>query len=282
MKDKVINKLINIKIWILYHVFRQKQGVFSIPDSFVETKFEDFTTMTENELDKFYRKSQAWGDYHPNDLQQWYDPKGVFLRDGLNLSITDNQKTVTVYMDKDGKTLLENQEPITIAHGVGLCTSYTDYGHGIFEWNIKLPLGVGLWPAVWISSSNSWPPEIDVLEAYTDENGKYKNRIETNIHLGSNGDNHYNLGAVGHGWFVDPNKILNLKCHWTNDFIKIYYNNFLCRVIKNKKDLEWLKDKKMVVILNAALRKSIISNVPTSQLAIAPLKILNFKYYANR
>lgn len=278
--DKIVNNLLNAKVWVQYHVFKQKHGSFKIPSNLKLFTFQNFLSMSETELNNLYRKNQAWGDYHPADLQQWYDDAAVSLLGGLNLSITDNTKVVTSYMVN--KELLHNQPPVTINHGVGLCASYNSYGHGIFEWDIKLPLGVGLWPAVWLSSANSWPPEIDVIEAYSDEKGRYQNRLETNIHVGSNGDNHYSLGAVGHGWFINTNEILNLKCYWTQDFIKIYYNDFLCRIIKNKTDLKWFDNKRMIVIVNAALRKNIITNVPTSQLAIAPLKILNFKHYADR
>ena len=62
-----------------------------------------------------------------------------------------------------------------IPQSVGLVTSYNSYGYGFFEFEIELPYGSGLWPSVWLSCVNSWPPEIDILEAYSNDNSNYKN-----------------------------------------------------------------------------------------------------------
>lgn len=268
MKDKIHNWLLNAKNWVLYKVFNKKYGNYLIPDNFVIDYAEDFRTMKMDEFLTKYRLGQAWGEYHPGDLHQWYDPAGVSLNNGLTLSITDNAKQFPEAL---------------IPHGVGLVVSHQDFHYGIFEWNIKLPMGVGLWPAVWLSSSDSWPPEIDVIEAYSDKEGKYKKNLQTNFHLGIvENKSKYALGEGEHGLYINPNEILNLKCHWTKDFIKIYYNNFLCRIVTKRKHLAWFDNHKMLVIMNAALRKDIVTNVPTKELTISPLKINDFKYYVNR
>jgi beta-glucanase (GH16 family) len=43
----------------------------------------------------------------------------------------------------------------------------TKFGYGYFEIEAKLPTGRNLWPAFWMWSFDSWPPEIDILEGYS-------------------------------------------------------------------------------------------------------------------
>ena len=275
--DIVFNLYINIKNWIMYNIFCNLKGDFTIPTNYTLNYFDDFGNMSEEELNKKYIKSQFWGDYHPNDLQQWYDPNAVSLSNGaLNLSATQNTKQVTSYY-VNGQ-LKENQPPKTILNGVGLVTSMETFRYGIFEWNIRLPKGSGLWPAVWMSGKETWPPEIDVIEGYSNSKGRYKRNLNTNIHCGSKSENHYGLGANRHGLFIKSDKNLTLTCHWTKDFIRIYYNGFLCRQITNPKDLIWF-NQDMVVIMNQALRREIVEKTPFNNVAITPLKIFNFKYY---
>lgn len=276
MRDKIVNIYLNIKNWIIYNIFGKKTGKFNIP-SFNLNYYDDFTKMTYDELDKKYIRKQSWGDYHPKDLQQWYDPKAVILNNGLNLIITENTKVVTSYMING--ILMDNQPPVTIKHGVGLVTSKEAFGYGIYEWNIKLPIGIGLWPAVWLSCKDSWPPEIDVIEGYSNKKSNYGRNLNTDIHCGKNPETLNSKGAKRHGLFVNDKQVLNLKCYWTENYIKIYYNNFLCREITDKKDLAWFKNVKMLNIMNTALRREIMENESHNNVTFFPLIILDFRHY---
>ncbi len=279
--DKIYNYLLNVGNWACFHLLRMDSGRYFVPDYYRIRTFENYAKMKLEEFDAKYHRSQAWGDYHPNDLQQWYDPTGVTLdEEGLKLHVTQNTKTVTSYAVD--KVLKHDQPPVVIPYGVGLCASRDGFGYGIYEWNIKLPEGAGLWPAIWVSNKFSWPPEIDVLEAYSNKDGKYGTTgraLETNIHCGSMGDNHYNLGAGSHGSYIPKGQTLNLICHWTDEFIKIYYNGFMVRIITREKDIKWFRNASMINVMNTALRKHEIVGMPFEKMSVAPMIVYDFTHY---
>ena len=53
----------------------------------------------------------------------------------------------------------------------------------------------------------------------------------------------------------DPLAKLKMSCWWTEDFIKIYYNGYLVRVITSNDILKWFKDQRMSIVLNNAIRQ---------------------------
>lgn len=277
IKDKVLNVTFNVWNCIQYYVFRIRAGNFNFPKDIGLAYSEDFVRMTNVDFDKKYIRRQLWGDYHPADLQQWYDPQAVIIKGGLNLCVTENTKEVTSYNVNGVQQ--NNLFPAVIPNGVGLVTSIKSYEYGIFVWNILLPTGAGLWPAVWMSGRDSWPPEIDVLEGYSEKNGKYGKSLNTNIHCGSSNETHYGIGANRHGLFVDKDEILNLICDWNKDRIKIYYNGFLCRIVTNKDDMKWFESQNMRIILNQGLRKEIMHDLPFDRINVAPMVIKDFSYY---
>ena len=108
-----------------------------------------------------------------------------------------------------------------------------------------MPQTVGQWPAFWLASTESWPPEIDVYETYTGKK-RGKKRFESNFH-----------------WDFQPNKKMKPKGHntinisdsfnlyaveWTPKFFKIYFNNILVRVFSNPKALNFFNKKMHIII----------------------------------
>lgn len=215
--DHIRNHFLSVKNYLRWTLFKQREGkdVDTLYDTHELTYEDNFNAMSMAQFKERYRIGQAWGDYHGGDLQQWYDPNGITLdSEGIKFHVTKNTKTVTSYIPKGETKQRDNLEPVTIPYGVGLCSSLNTFEYGMYEWCIKLPKGAALWPAVWISCATSWPPEIDILEAYSDKNGKYGKKLQTNFHCGVvEQGTKYALKAFSHGKFVNHNEYFRLHLH---------------------------------------------------------------------
>lgn len=78
--------------------------------------------------------------------------------------------------------------------------------YGYFEARIRYDAGNGLWPAFWMNPADgSWPPEIDILEAYPNTTAwPWTTRIYSTLHYGASNSTHEiitDLGTpVSGGW----------------------------------------------------------------------------------
>jgi beta-glucanase (GH16 family) len=73
--------------------------------------------------------------------------------------------------------------------------------YGTWEARIKYDKGNGLWPAFWLDPANgSWPPEIDILEAYPNTGGVWPgpDRVYSTLHYGSSNLQHSIIGDFGY------------------------------------------------------------------------------------
>lgn len=241
LKDRVSNSILNIWTSIKVKIFKRVNGRCLPDKSKMNLIFED----TFSKFDKdVWRIGQPWGLFHPGGPYQYYGDTSVYIEDN-HLVLDQKYKPTTL-------TTWENNNTYHIPYSVGLITSYKSYGYGLYEFDVKLPEGKGLWPAVWLSCDVSWPPEIDINESYSDDNGSYKNKLESNFHFNFN-ENKDSSGARSHVVF-DDKSIIKMSCWWTKDFIKIYYNGHLVRQITSDNTLKWFRDKNMIIILNNAIR----------------------------
>jgi beta-glucanase (GH16 family) len=216
-------------------------------------------------------KQERWGDHHPDSSLTYHDPTAVELcGETLILKTQKNPKQF-----EDGKT-----RPI----GIGLVSCTEKFGYGYFEIEALLPTGPKLWPAFWMWGWESWPPEIDIFEAYSNSRGNYFNKwykfyhpwnVATNVHYGRSAD-HHQIRAKNH-WFgiKDPAKeFLKYSCEWQETRIDIFYNERHVRSVTDKNVLSYFKNQQMNVILNNSVQIGTeVENHPTSK-----FKINYFKY----
>jgi beta-glucanase (GH16 family) len=64
----------------------------------------------------------------------------------------------------------------------GMLRSKTTVRNGYFEARVKMPKGIGAWPAFWLNAEDaSWPPEIDIFEFVNNGKDDTANMIHFNV-----------------------------------------------------------------------------------------------------
>lgn len=243
---KIIENFKNTIYWIynyiLIIIFNKKNGGFKIPKKY---KLE-FTDSFNKYTDENWYKRQYFGHINVAYHWQYFSEDNVeFSEDGLKLFQNYNPRTVEYW---DGKTY-------NTKFDVGCLNSKKLFKYGLFEFDIELPKGCGLWPAVWLTGYESWPPEIDLIEAYSDIKGNWNNDLKTNAFYDMV-DNVHDIKARKSIPIKNKNvyNTLNIKLLWEEDRIVYYYNNYKVREIKDKSILKWYKNINMYVVLNTAVR----------------------------
>lgn len=239
-----------------------------------------------------WRYGQPWGDFHPEYLHQYYDSNGsityVKPEDGLVLELKKDSRVFKKSELESWKKTDSMPEEFTIPVKVGMVSSKQSWQYGWFEAWIKLPEGSPYWPAFWLSGLSSWPPEIDVLEAYSHNGSKYESKswfgfkrpnrkIQPNLHYGNTEDGtKKDYKPVDVPVANSTKRYVQYVCHWEQDFIKIYYDGILILEIRNPKVLEWYNRStdQQYVIFNHGLHEHSKINPIESSMLVRSFKVL--------
>lgn len=211
---------------------------------------------------------ERWGQVHPTKPKAWYDESAIEIKYCPLLEC----EQLILKTHKNPKYFKELDLEVPV--GVGLISCTKKFGYGHYEIEARLPSGPNLWPAFWTWSFNSWPPEIDIIEGYSNNNGSYFNwnvdmikgnfwKVQTNIHLGETPEN-YSIGSKNHwlGW-KSPDKIFNkYSLTWTEAEVSIFFNDNLVRKITDKKTLNQLRGDQMNVIINNMVTSDVNEDSP--------------------
>ena len=203
---------------------------------------------------------ERWGRIHPEKPICWYDPECVSV---------DNKGYLHLTTDLSPKEINDaNGKPHNPKLGTGLICSVEDFSYGRFEIDAMLPSGKNKWPAFWLWGADTWPPEIDILEGYTDNRRGYLkfNRfnpmgfwnVQTNLWTHSSGGtkNHNLKAKTSFFGFKNPTRnFLTYSLLWLPDKIRISYNGYLVREVTDPKILEYFNNQKMRVVINNHFQK---------------------------
>jgi hypothetical protein len=173
---------------------------------------------------------ERWGIAYKDNKNAWMDPTCVQVE-------SDYKSPLHLLTRYSPRFIPEWDQIRPIAFGLVSCTEHFSYG--TFTIEAKLPDVPFAWPAFWMYSWESWPPEIDFFEAYANKNGSYfkadiRNicqpwKIETNLHLPM-GNEPYAFGKkrLGRIGCRDPKKhFLTYEGRWFPDEISVWVNGRL-------------------------------------------------------
>ena len=178
--------------------------------------------------------SERWGEIHPDRPWAYYSPNCVSIN-------SDGDLVLDVKPNSDKKSFIIEGGKVIPQSQIGLVSSTKDnpmFKYGDYYWVAKLPKGKHLWPALWMWSWDSWPPEIDVMEAWTTCNGNYRGffnyDITSNIHYTKEDFNKsvkYDFLKIG---LKDPSQDFNTyMLRWLPEKLQFFYNNKLVREFNN-------------------------------------------------
>jgi len=219
---------------------------------------------------------EVWGQVHEDKKWCYYDETAVSV---------DSNEILHLLTHYNPNEFEIKGLKFTSPFGVGLISSEERFSHGLFEIECKLPKGKNLWPAFWVWGADSWPPEIDFFEAYTNKRGSYFSPsiwppalwdVQTNIHYRTTGnkEGRSSIGAKP-GWmgWKNPSKhFFKYECLWTPEFIEIKYNGKVVKVFDDIKIMADINSQKHRVIINNQLRHD------GNEKQVSDFQIKSFKY----
>jgi hypothetical protein len=276
--NNLYNFWLQFKAWMLSRKEVSGERKANPPKGY-EIVFED--SFTEESLNpEEWRYGHPWGFFHTDQLWWYWSEDATFLS-GESLILENKYLPKTIYKKDLPKWQQKPELPdeFTLPWASGLISSKRSFTYGWIEAEIKLPVEKMQWSAFWLSGTNSWPPEIDIFEAYTDQD---VNEIEMrpNIHWGTG--NTWQEGKKDYGapriFVKSPEeRFVQYAIHWTDNFIKFYFDGQLVQVAKNKKMLK-TNGQDQYLVLNNGLKQPDGENQPTE----GRMEIRNLKVYQKK
>ena len=226
---------------------------------------------------------------HPEFPWYWYSQDTIRCSENetLELSIRRNPKTIHHW---DGNTYNPAIEVATMR-------SVESFSFGTFSAEIQLPSGKGLWPSFWLSGDGNWPPEIDIMEAWSGYGNYLKLfisqppylqlswRTTTNVHYNNDFMVHKSIGSRNIPWTKQTKNpefnFIKYECEWLPNSIVFKANGKKFREVKgdickmmriNTKNPS--RECRMNIIFNVWCENPDKKEVFISH----PMKIRKFKY----
>ena len=222
------------------------------PPKGYELAFEDDFRGTDLNSEE-WRYGHPWGFFHPDQLW-WYWSKDATEFSGDSIVLKNRYLPKEIYK-KDlphWQQLPDLPEEFTLPWASGLISSKRSFKFGWIEAEIKLPLEKMQWSAFWLGGKDTWPPEIDIFEAYTEDNEEDIS-LRPNIHWGIAGtwrDGKKDYGAPRIFIKSPEKRFVQYAIHWTDKFINFYFDGQLVQVTNNKEMLDDNSQEQYIIINN--------------------------------
>ncbi|MEE1064081.1 MAG: glycoside hydrolase family 16 protein, partial [Paludibacteraceae bacterium] len=208
----------------------------------------DYSGAPDNSKWSFDTEGNNW-DWGNNEAQNYTpaDNKNAWVEDG-NLIIEARKESYRWYGDGQTK---EYTSARLITKGKG------DWLYGKVEVKALLPTGNGMWPAIWMLSTDDtyggWPNsgELDIMENVGFDPNKIHCNIHTEAYNHKNGTNKGNTVST-----TDPSKNWHVySMEWDAEQVSFFLDGSLVFQFKNehKSYKEWPYDKRFHLLLNIAV-----------------------------
>jgi hypothetical protein len=142
--------------------------------------------------------------------------------------------------------------------GIVSCTS-RDFHWGSYEIEAKLPRGKNLQAAFLMLGWNTWPPEIAIFTATSNQKGSYFKwnpfspwKVETDIKYSNILTGLSKIIGSKSRLFTSKNPsnhFIKYRLEWTSTFLKFYYNGRLVRTVTDREVLEQVNCTEMNIVL---------------------------------
>lgn len=212
--------------------------------------YDDFDSLDLNK----WRIGQAWGEFHPEHLHQYYG-KDMVQTEGGYLKLKGMYKP---------KAFKLKDSTISIPFAIGLVNSDISFQqkYGYFEIRSKNPQGAATWPAFWLTGANKWPPEIDIFEMYGRKSGKHIHHQYASIHYGKSSTKSRGFLSKKINLPNDTDTSFHIYgCEWTPEHLKFFTDGRLVAYIRVNGKLRAWMDEPMVVVLNNAFDEAYLKYI---------------------
>ncbi len=263
---------------------------------------DSFNTFQSN----IWQKGQPWGNFHPQNLNQYYGETSVEVKDGLlhlynihqpnlfelpeqSISFFKEHHNDFLLVKRENQSLMDtirNPESLinksalklygSIPMNVGLINTFHSFSttYGFFAIRSKNPQGPATWPAFWLTGKQNWPPEIDIFEMYGGKNGRKIHTQTATIHFGKI-ETHTKEHLV-RKFRLKPNTDQEFhiySCKWTPKRVVFYTDGIKVRSIRFNRWMKQYFREPMYIVLNNQIQSRYLSQLqslgyPTSDFQV--------------
>lgn len=228
---------------------------------------------------------------HPSYPHAWYSdsPEVIQINDDgeMSLSYRENPKEIKYW---DGRVFNPTIER-------ALIRTTTPFDYGTFSIEAKCPKGLNLCCAFWLSGDGNWPPEIDILEAWSENNNYLHSltnhfpwlckswRTTYNVHYNDKNIKHQHLGSKNVTKCDQPldpiENWIKYECIWEPDKITFKANGKVTKTVGKKYAhmlTQNLNNPKKGYLMDVILDINIDDPAIIKSNLEVPFKVRNFEY----
>jgi len=250
IKDNIVNFLLYIRFFILirlgYGQRKSSKNKLGYDLTFID-EFNDISWDYDGFNNK-WKVGEVFGLYHPDKDNVYYNEPEI---------VKINNNSYARFKVEYKPKVFDNR---LIPFAVSLLSTERSFSqqYGRFECRMNLPKEKGTWPAFWLWGP-TWPPEIDIIEAYGKKTGRTVKTQRSSIWFRKNGKPD-NLGS--RAIELQDTDFHEFAMEWTQKSIKFYTDGILALQYTNRKKLDGTYNKpniNMWMVLNHSVQERYVN-----------------------